>query len=46
MELPEDTISDNEHDGKWDEISEDMEDSVHTDIFGEELWVVVWNKLL
>ena len=37
MELPEEDISDNEHDGKWEEISEDMESSVHTNISDEEL---------
>ena len=37
MELPEEDISDNEHDGKWEEISEDMQNSVHTNISDEEL---------
>ena len=37
MELPEEDISDDEHDGKWEEISEDVENSVDADISDEEL---------
>ena len=39
MELPEDEISDNEHDDKWEEIHEDLENSA--DISGEELQILL-----
>ena len=43
MEQPEDDISDDEHDGKCEEVSEDLQNSGDAKNVDDELWVLLWN---